>query len=54
MDFRFNFDPSTLIDETLLITVKGMAGVFVVLGVIILAIYLLNKFAADKKEKQTK
>lgn len=46
----FRFDPSTL-PTTLLMTLKGMVGIFVVIGVIMLAIWLLNKFSAPKSDK---
>lgn len=36
--------------QTLPIMAKGMLGIFIVTGVIILTIYLLNKFTAKKKE----
>ncbi len=37
--------------EALTISGAGMAGIFIVIGIIIASITLLNKFGADKKEK---
>ncbi len=37
--------------ETLPIMAKGLVGIFVVTGVIILSIYLLNKLTAPRKKK---
>lgn len=48
---NLHFDPSTL-SETLMMTLKGMVGIFVVIGVIMLAIWLLNKFCGPKGENQ--
>ncbi len=42
LDFFRNFDVTTLL-QALEITVTGWLGIFVVMGVIILVIYLLNK-----------
>lgn len=47
---NLRFDPSTL-PQTLFMTLKGMVGIFVVIGVIMLAIWLLNKFCAPKSEE---
>ncbi|MDD6888602.1 MAG: OadG-related small transporter subunit [bacterium] len=44
---RFVFNPASL-PETLLMTLKGMVGIFVVIGVIMLAIWVLNKIAKPK------
>ena len=41
---RFVFNPASL-PETLMMTLKGMVGIFVVIGVIMLAIWVLNKIA---------
>lgn len=40
--------------EALMCSLAGMVGIFIVVGVIILSITLLNKFgsAADKKDKK--
>ena len=41
--------------ESLLCSVAGMAGIFIVVGVIILSIILLNKFGSiEKKSKEEK
>ena len=48
---NFSFDPSTL-PETLLITLKGMIGICVVTGVIMLAIWLLNRSSRPRKKEQ--
>ncbi len=40
--FRENFDPNTLL-QALEITVTGWLGIFVVMAVIILVVWLLNK-----------
>ncbi len=38
--------------QALTISAAGMAGIFIVIGIIIVSIMLLNKFAADKKEEK--
>ena len=58
-----NSDPSTTdaatqamefsterLPEALLCSVAGMIGIFIVVGVIILSVSLLNKLGADKKK----
>ena len=45
----FHFDPASL-SETLLMTLKGMAGIFLVIGVIMLAIFLLNRLLPAEKK----
>ncbi len=42
LSFFRNFDAATLL-QALEITVTGWLGIFVVMGVIILVVYLLNK-----------
>ncbi len=42
LNYIRNFDPTTLL-QALEITVTGWLGIFVVMGVIILVVYLLNK-----------
>ncbi len=42
LSFFRNFDATTLL-QALEITVTGWLGIFVVMGVIILVVYLLNK-----------
>ncbi len=42
LDYFRNFDTTTLL-QALEITVTGWLGIFVVMGIIILIIYLLNK-----------
>ncbi len=42
LDYFRNFDATTLM-QALEITVTGWLGIFVVMGVIILVVYLLNK-----------
>lgn len=44
---QFRFDPSTL-PQTLMMTLKGTVGIFVVIGVIMLCIWILNKITAAK------
>lgn len=46
---NFTFDPASL-SETLMMTLKGMVGIFVVIGVIMLAIWVLNKAGAKKEQ----
>ena len=43
MQFRFSTLP-----QTLMMTLKGMVGIFVVIGVIMLCIWILNKITAAK------
>ena len=46
---NFVFNPGSL-PETLMMTLKGMVGIFVVIGVIMFAIWLLNNTAKPKKD----
>lgn len=41
---KFTFDPSTLA-QTLMMTLKGMVGIFVVIGVLMLVIWVLNRLS---------
>ncbi len=41
---KFTFDPSTL-SQTLMMTLKGMVGIFVVIGVLMLVIWVLNRLS---------
>ena len=41
------------VPNALLLMLLGMVGIFVVMGVILLAISLLNKYAKDKKTKNS-
>ena len=43
MQFLFSTLP-----QTLMMTLKGMVGIFVVIGVIMLCIWILNKITAAK------
>ncbi|MBO7179194.1 MAG: hypothetical protein J6V78_02525 [Clostridia bacterium] len=42
------------LSESLICSIAGMAGIFIVVGIIILSTTLLNKFSAkaDKKDKE--
>ncbi|MDR3207336.1 MAG: hypothetical protein LBT60_03290 [Oscillospiraceae bacterium] len=42
-----------MIIEGLRVTLFGMAGIFVAIGVIIGAVWLLNRFAASKDDEET-
>lgn len=46
---EFVFNPGSL-SETLMMTLKGMVGIFVVIGVLMLAIWVLNKTTTTKKD----
>ena len=41
---KFTFDPSTLA-QALMMTLKGMVGIFVVIGVLMLVIWVLNRLS---------
>ncbi len=45
----FLFDPASL-SQTLLMTLKGMVGIFLVIGVIMLVIFLLNRLLPAEKK----
>lgn len=46
---HFTFDPSTLA-QSLMMTLKGMVGIFVVIGVIMFAIWALNRTSRPKRK----
>ena len=46
----FQFNPASL-PVTLMMTLKGMIGIFVVIGVIMLAIWVLNKVSKPKSNE---
>ena len=46
---ELNFSPKTL-GESLLLLAKGMLGIFVVIGAIILIVYILNKVTKKKEQ----
>ncbi|MDO4568023.1 MAG: hypothetical protein Q4B99_03590 [Clostridia bacterium] len=49
---NLEFSPGTLL-ESLLLLAKGMVGIFVVIAVVILLVYLLNKvFKGDAAAKE--
>lgn len=51
--YNFAVTPDKFL-ESLAIMGKGMLGIFIVMGIIILCITLLNKFSGEKKEKKDK
>lgn len=46
---NFAFRPETL-SETLMMTLKGMVGIFVVIGVLMFTIWVLNKLTKVQKK----
>ncbi|MBS7307580.1 MAG: oxaloacetate decarboxylase [Eubacteriales bacterium] len=46
---ELKFSPKTL-GESLLLLAKGMLGIFVVIGAIILIVYILNKVTKKKEQ----
>ena len=50
---EIRFQPDTLLSETLPMMGKGMLGIFVVIGVIILIVHLLNRVSNPREQKQT-
>ena len=47
MEMQFSLDN---IGPSLWLMLLGMVGIFVVMGVILLSVYLLNKFAKDQSK----
>ena len=47
---KFGYDPTKFF-EALSAMGKGMLGIFIVTGIIILSVMLLNKFTSGKKDK---
>lgn len=43
-----------LLPTTLTMLCAGMAGIFLVLGVLVLGVYLLNKIFSDKQQEKNK
>lgn len=48
---NFSFNPDTL-TQTLMIMLKGLVGIFIVTGVTMLAIWVLNFISRGSKKEQ--
>ncbi len=49
MDFNFKFSPNEFVDS-LQYMGKGMLGIFIVIGIIVVCTFCLNKFAFFKRK----
>ena len=49
MDMPLSFNPESLVRETLPVAAKGMVGIFLVIAIIMLCIFILNKIPSKGK-----